>query len=492
MAEKTENSVARNVIIYGIGGVLSQAAGLITLPLMTRCLTSLEYGTIEVITSLTGYFNLLIGLNTMTGLYRFFFETDEESGERKKMVSTTFLFVGLCGALVILASFLFGKQFSLSLFQDTAHTEMIRLAFIALVPVAVYTYALCLLRIENKALPYIIIALVVSALYMGCIILFVAVLKVGIAGYYYAQIISNTIGAFIALRISRELLAPRFSGYWFKQLARYSFPLVPGSLFAWSLSANNRMFLNASTTPVQVAYYGLANKATIIITLATQAFCNAWEPTMYSLLNKEEKIKRTLPSMLTLYTFGTLSICTLVMTIAREIFLFLAPPEYLAGIGLLGIMQLRWIFTMGVYVIDPGTAKSGKTYWVSIMLGLAMLVNIGANMLLTPRLGLYGAVISELLGYVTAMCGRWFISDRFFPIQWNFRYFLFMLMIYGAAAFGQTKVIMSEMNWGISFLIRLLLAAAVIGSGLGLMDKGSKEILFPMVSGALQKIRKRS
>ena len=62
VSDKKEASVARNVIIYGIGGVLSQAAGLITLPLMTRFLSSWEYGSIEVITSLTGYFNLLIGL----------------------------------------------------------------------------------------------------------------------------------------------------------------------------------------------------------------------------------------------------------------------------------------------------------------------------------------------------------------------------------------------------------------------------------------------
>ena len=359
---KKEASVARNVIIYGIGGVLSQAAGLITLPLMTRSLTSLEYGSIEVITSLTGYFNLLIGLNMMTGLYRFFFEAGDDTEERKKMVSTTFLFVGICGAAVILLSFLFGGVFSQRLFGDADHIGLIRLAFIALVPVAVYVYSLNLLRLENKALPYMIIALTVSLIYMACIILFVSVLRIGIPGYYYSQIISNTIGTVIALFISRELLIPRFSMKWFKKLARYSFPLVPGTLFGWSLSANNRMFLNASTSPVQVAYYGLANKATIVITLATQAFCNAWEPTMYSLLNQEEKIKRTLPTMLSLYTFGTLSICTLVMTVAREIFLFLAPPEYLAGIGLLGIMQLRWIFTMGVYVIDPGTAKSGKTW----------------------------------------------------------------------------------------------------------------------------------
>ncbi len=482
-----ESSVARNVIIYGIGGVLSQAAGLITLPLMTRRLSSLEYGSIEVITALTGYFNLLIGLNMMTGLYRFFFEA-KDSEDRKKMVSTTFLFVGLCGIIVILISFLFGGAFSQNLFGDREHIELIRLAFTALVPVAVYVYALNLLRLQNKAMPYMIIALTVSLIYMGCIVFFLAVLKVGIPGYYYSQIISNTIGTVIALTVSRDLLVPRFSMKWFKKLARYSFPLVPGTLFGWSLSANNRMFLNASTTPVQVAYYGLANKATIVITLATQAFCNAWEPTMYSLLNQEEKIKRTLPTMLSLYTFGALSICTLVMTVAREIFLFLAPPEYLAGIGLLGIMQLRWIFTMGVYVIDPGTAKTGKTWWVSVMLGLAVLVNLGANMILTPRLGLYGAVISELLGYVTAMCGRWIVSDRLFPIDWDLRCFIGIIALYGAAAFGQTKIILSSMSWGVSFLLRLVLAAIVIGGGYLLIGKEARATLHDIVEGGKQKL----
>ena len=487
---KHESSVARNVIIYGIGGVLSQAAGLITLPLMTRFMSSLEYGSIEVITSLTGYFNLLIGLNMMTGLYRFFFESEDEE-DRKKMVSTTFLFVGLCGVLTILIARLFGGQFSQRLFNDPDHTVLIRLALTAVVPVAIYTYSLNLLRLQNKALPYIIIALTVSVIYMGCIIIFVAVRKIGISGYYYAQIISNTIGTVIALFISRDLLSPRFSAKWFKKIARYSIPLVPGTLFGWSLSANNRMFLNAATSPVQVAYYGLANKATIIITLATQAFCNAWEPTMYSLLNKEEKIKRTLPVMLSLYTLGTLSICTLVMTIAREIFLFFAPPEYLAGIGLLGIMQLRWIFTMGVYVIDPGTAKSGRTYWVSVMLGLAVLVNLGANSVLTPRLGLYGAVISELLGYVTAMCGRWIISDRFFPINWDLRYFLLMIALYGTAAFAQTKVILSNMSWGLSFLLRLLLAAIVICGGYFMIGREAKTTIHELSVKTLQKIRNR-
>ena len=173
---------------------------------------------------------------------------------------------------------------------------------------------------------------------------------------------------------------------------------------------------------------------------------------------------------------------------AREIFLFLAPPEYLAGIGLLGIMQLRWLFTMGVYVIDPGTAKSGKTWWVSVMLGLAVLVNLGSNAILTPRMGLYGAVISELLGYVTAMCGRWIVSDRLFPIDWDHRCFILLIALYGAAAYGQTRIILSDMPWALSFPLRLLMAATVIGAGWLLIGKDAREIIGSIISNVKAKL----
>ena len=226
--EKKETTVVKNMFLYGIGGALSQVAGLITLPLMTRVLTSQEYGAIEVITATTGYFSLLIGLNTMSGLYRFFYAADEEKNDRKGLVSTTFIFVAITGLAIALLSIILSPIFAENLFNDLSYAGVIRLAFGALVPVAVYTYSLCLLRIQNKALPYILIALIVSAIYMGCVILFIAVLRVGIPGYYYSQIIANTIGAAIALFISRQYLVFRFSAYWFKKLAKYSFPLIPG------------------------------------------------------------------------------------------------------------------------------------------------------------------------------------------------------------------------------------------------------------------------
>lgn len=459
---KPQPSIARSVLLYGIGGILSQAAGLITLPMMVRSLTSAEYGTIEVIASVTGYFSLLVGLNTISGLYRFFHETDEASGERRRVVSTVMIFALLCGLVIAAAACLYAPSLSRRLFDSAANTDLIRLAFISMIPVAVYIYAMGLLRLQNLALPYILISILVSAVYMTSILLFVGVYHHGAAGYYQAQFLANAIGIGAAFFVSRRYLTFAFSRSWFRKIAAYAFPLVPGSILAWSLSANNRLILNAAAGEVQVAYYALANKAAIVITLATQAFCNAWEPMMYAMLSEEDRLREALPRMLNLFTFGTLGIAMILMTGAREIFLLLAPPEYLVGVGLLGVIQLRWLFTMGVYVIDPGSAKSGKTYWVTIMLGLSVAVNLLANRFLVPRFGLNGAVFAELAGYASAMIGRWIVSDRLFPVRWRFGFFALAIALYGLGASAHTRLIFTELPVLSAYALRMAVTLAFL------------------------------
>jgi hypothetical protein len=64
----------------------------------------------------------------------------------------------------------------------------------------------------------------------------------------------------------------------------------------------------------------------------------------------------------------------------------------------------------------------------------------------------------RIAGIVAAMSGRWVISNRFFPIQWNYRYFLSLLVCYGITCWMQTRVIFGNISWGWSFLLRSLFA----------------------------------
>lgn len=488
MTESQQNTkIAGDILLYGLGGVLSQAAGLITLPLIVRTLTAAEYGTIETITAATGYFSLLIGLNILYGVYRYYYEFEKDHNEQQKIVSTAIFFTLFCGVILALLAFPLSSRLSQSLFQNDKNRQYILMSFFAMIPMAIYNYTLGLLRLKRQALAYILSALAVSLIYLFSIVVFIDQLRSGIRGFYYAQILSYGLGIIITMFLSRELLTFSISLDWLKRLGKYSIPLVPSTLLIWSIGANTRLFLNAFTDTARVAYFVFAGKLSILVTLFTQAFSSAWEPTMYSLLNNEDQLKKKLPSILSIYVFTTLAVSIFLLAIAREAYLLLAPAEYLVGIGLLGIIGIRWLFTIGVCIIDPGTAKTGKTYLVSLALGIAVAVNMIANRLLLPTFGIKGAAVAELIGFAVAMVIRWLISNRLFPIRWNIKYFVSSMGVYALIAVAITRISMSDLPIIWSAVLRIILLTGFIFIEFYLLDRNSKKELV----GTIQSFRNR-
>lgn len=432
---------------------------------------------------------MLIGLNILYGVYRYYYEYEQKKQEQKKIVSTAIFFTLLCGLILAVFSFPLSRRLSQSLFNSDDFRGYLQLAFLGVIPVSVYNYTLGLLRLKRQALAYILSALIVSLIYLATIVLFIGLLQFGINGFYYAQILTYSLGVLITLFRSRDLLTISISFGWFKQLAKYGFPLVPSTLLIWGLAANTRLYLNAFTETAQVGYYAFANKVSILVTLTTQAFCSAWEPTMYSLLAKEEQLRKKLPDILSIYTLLALIVSLFVLVISKEAYLLLAPPEYLFAIGLVGIIGLRWLFTMGVCIIDPGTAKTKKTYLVSLSLAIAMAVNIAANKVLLPLLGIWGAAFAELTGYALAMILRWVISNRLFPIQWGYKFFLGSLTLYAFIAFAVYQVIRLDLPFLLSLSARLILFAAFILAEIKIMDKSSKAELDQTFKSGLEKFR---
>ncbi|NMA13046.1 MAG: polysaccharide biosynthesis protein [Chloroflexi bacterium] len=491
MTESQQNTkIAGDIVLYGLGGVLSQAAGLITLPLIVRTLTAVEYGTIETISAATGYFSLLIGLNILYGVYRYYYEYEKDLNEQQKIVSTAIFFTFFCGIILALFAFPLSSRLSQNLFQSDKNRQFILMSFFAMIPMAIYNYTLGLLRLKRQALAYILSSLAVSLMYLFSIVIFIDQLRLGIRGFYYAQILSYGLGIVITMFLSRELLTFSISLNWLKRLAKYSIPLVPSTFFIWSIGANTRLFLNTYTDAARVAYYVFASKLSFLVTLFTQAFNSAWEPTKYSLLNNEEQLKKKLPSILSIYTFTTFAVSIFLLVIAREAYLLLAPPEYLIGIGLLGIIGVRWLFTIGVCIIDPGTAKTGKTYLVSLALGIAVVINMIANRLLLPTFGIEGAAVAELIGFAVAMIIRWLISNHLFPIHWDVKYFVMSLGVYALIAVTITRVTLSNLPIIWSVALRFILLIGFIFIEFYLLDRNSRRELVSTIQSFATRLQR--
>jgi O-antigen/teichoic acid export membrane protein len=84
----------------------------------------------------------------------------------------------------------------------------------------------------------------------------------------------------------------------------------------------------------------------------------------------------------------------LIFAIFPAVVLGIFGPRYIPGAAALAILSLAMLINLGTGNVTVVLLMGGKSSWGAINTGAALAVNIGLNLLLTPRLGIAGAAIA--------------------------------------------------------------------------------------------------
>lgn len=70
--------LGKDTVVYGLGGVFAKSVAFLMLPVYTRIFTTANYGTIEMLTVISGFLgaNLVMGMDSAQSMY--FFKYQEE------------------------------------------------------------------------------------------------------------------------------------------------------------------------------------------------------------------------------------------------------------------------------------------------------------------------------------------------------------------------------------------------------------------------------
>jgi hypothetical protein len=83
------------------------------------------------------------------------------------------------------------------------------------------------------------------------------------------------------------------------------------------------------------------------------------------------------------------------------------------------MLALSSVFDTASQVLNVGITLRRRTVYSPVITGLALAVNVGLNFMLIPRYGPLGASISTLLSYI-AFCGlRFWFSNLFFKVEYE-------------------------------------------------------------------------
>lgn len=411
--------LSREVIIYGIGGMAGQLMAFFIVPVLTRTFSIGEYGTVDLINSTVNFFALLLGLNLVAGMYRYYYEIPAgNTREQGRLISTTLVvFLAIALGFTILSN-LFAGSLADFIFKSRENESILRLALFIIPLHLVYNYFIGLQRIMRKPTRYLMLSMGYTVLYYGLTLFFVLGLKTGIRGVFTAQLIGYGVINLVGLWLGRSILIPSFSMDWLKKSLAYALPLIPGSLISWFLGNANRFFLNNYASVEQVGLYSLASKVSVIIMLLISAFQLAWPPFSLSILHKPD-VKKIYSLVLSYFMLATVMLAGVLTLFSPELFVILAPPAYLAGLPIVSLLLMRQVISGATNILGISVIVSKKTIFTSYALGIAAAANLASNLLLTSRYGVYGAAVSELLGFVISFITYYFFSKQLYEVPWN-------------------------------------------------------------------------
>ena len=417
-------SLSKDTLTYGVSTMVSRFLNFILVPFYTNYLPPSEYGIVANVFAYIAILNVLFSIGMESGYFKF--ASTMETGNRKQNFSHPFLAVFFNALVLSSVVFFFPGVFE-PIFQ-TGETHLVLIKYVALILFfdAIVLVPFAYLRLNNKAkvfATYKIINVVINVV-MNLILI------IGFDLGIEAILISNVIASFVTFLLLFQLILKNlelsFNRELFSELIRFSLPYIPAGISANIIQVINRPMLLYLTNDRITGIFTANYKLGIIMMLFVTVFDFAWRP--FFLNNaKDPEAKKIFSKVMTLFIAVGGLICIVTSSFLPEIVRIFG-EEYREGYYIVPLILLAYLFN-GIYVnLMPGIYFEKKTKYLPLITGISAVVNIAANFILIPPMGMMGAAIATLLSYITMAAGIYITAQKFYPIRYEYGKIFFIFI----------------------------------------------------------------
>ncbi len=440
--------------IYGIGSIVTPLAGFVMLPLYARYLTPAEYGVLAITVVVTSFLSLVFSLGINSGIIRFYFAyTDKKDKDAVVVSSLAFSVLSSIALILVLWPLARGvSSFALDFDKGELYFKII--IFTSAMNTGIVN-GLAVLRAEEKPPAHSTITVLRLILTLLLNVVFVVVLKRKVQGILEAGLISNAIAnASVTYMVLR---GKSLSISWerIKEVLAFGLPLVPGGIAALVLTLSDRYFLKHFATMREVGLYAVVfGVASAIKIVVIEPFRVAWPPYMLSVLDKPDA-KDIYKKVLVYFSFISVWAGLVLSVFAREGLIILATPAYYSAYRLVPVLVLSDILLGMCAVFVAGIHISKKTKYASYSFIAAAAVNLMANFLLVPVLGMTGAALASVSGYMALSILYFRASQRLYYIEHEFRRVATVFAV-GIALYCVSAVATARTGFQLSIAIKVV------------------------------------
>lgn len=447
-----EKNFAKNTLILSIGTFLPKLAAIVTLPILTGCLTKAEYGSYDLISVLASLLLPAATLEIQAAAFRELIDVRDDENEIRKVVTNVILFLIPVSivTLIILYFCMFRQPVTLRL--------LICMYFLADIMVN------CVRQIARglqQNIQYSVSAIVSAAGKLVFTVICVYWLRAGLEGTIIALFgasFASLIYLASRLKIHRYIRLSCYDKDRLKSMISYSWPLVPNGMSSWVMRVSDRFVVTLIMGVSANAVYAVACRLPSILNLAQKTFTLAWQEHA-SVVSKDRDAGEYYSHMFQVLFNLMAGFFCLLISVTPLLFRILIRGSYDEAYYQIPILFVATFFYSlttffgGIYVAYK---KSGS---VGITTIAAAICNLVVDLALIRRIGLYAASGSTLVSYVFLLIYRMIDVQKFVSIKYNKKHIFAVLgiMILECFLFLQKTPITNILNLliGIILFIRL-------------------------------------
>lgn len=382
----------KSIIWYTFCNVMQKGISFLTVPIITRLLSTAEYGEYSVFISWRDIFIIFATLELYCGVFT---KLLVDNQEEQDICTSSLQGLGFfTTALFSLIYFIFKNQINQLLGFSTLVMLMMILYFFFF---PAFTLWCTKQRVNNKYVSMVVVTLISSLLtpIVSIILLFVTDLRAEavIIGNSVVYIIFGLYFAVLNICRGKKLYDKE---YWTFSL-KYNIPLIPHYLSMFVLNQSDRLMIKYFCNESKAGIYSLAYQISNVMNIVYNAVNNAFIPKAYKHL-KNGEIQELKTSSMNVIKFS--SVLTLVpILVAPECVLIMGGKEYMEAIYILPPVCMA-VFTKFCYSFPCNIEfYFSKTNSVMITSIAGAALNIILNWIFIPRVGYLAAGYTTFASY---------------------------------------------------------------------------------------------
>lgn len=418
--EYSLRKVIKGASIYSFGDVILKASGFFLIPIYTRLLTPKDYGIVGYLQVFNSILVVFFGFGFHGAQTRYFFEhQDDKEATGSFMFTiniTTFVaFLIVCVPLMFLGFF---RKWTIGS-ENIAFHPYLSITLVSVLFTVLNEYVATAFRMRQKFLVAALINIFTFFLTTASTIWFVVSFRWGALGQIAGKTFSNVIVFLVFYFLYTKQFFYKFSISKLRYAVIFGFPVVIHLLMGTIHSSIDRIILEYYLPISDLGIYTLGASVSGVLQMFIIAFNQAYQPSYYQLMQSGNgTIEKHIVSTFKIWlAFVTLATCIGIIVGGPFLTIF-AGPQF-KDVGRIFPFLLLSVYAGSFYYFFSSPIFFfKKTHVLPYITGSSVVINIGLNLLLIPKYGIYGATVATIFSHIWITLSSYWYGNRLFMVRW--------------------------------------------------------------------------